>query len=81
MYSHVSDTACSGSGCCESKQHLPTVNFKDDTLPEIVFAQFLDNLMVGAVGFLQINITWLQYNIAESLCLPQHSKINGNKVL
>lgn len=81
MYSHVSDTACSGSGCFESKQCLLTVNFKDDTLPEIVFAQLLDNLMVGAVGFLQINITWLQYNIAESLYSPQHSKINGNKVL
>ena len=51
MYNHVLGTVCLGSGCCESKQHLSTVNCKDDALPEIVFAEFLENLMADTVGF------------------------------
>lgn len=51
MYDHVFDSVCLGSGCCESKQHLLTVNCKDDTLPETVFAEFLENLMVDTVAF------------------------------
>jgi len=69
-----------GSGCCESKQCLSAVNCKGDTLPEIILVEFLENLMAHAIGFLQMNIIWLWYNIAERLCSLWHTKINGNKV-
>lgn len=60
MYSCVLDTVCLGSGSCQSKQILSTVNRKDNTLPETVFAEFLENVMLDTVGFFFM----VEYNLA-----------------
>lgn len=61
------DAVCLGTGCCDSKQCLYTVNCKDDTCLRFVFVAFLENLFEDTVVFLQIKIIWLWYLIAESL--------------